>query len=913
MTTGKHLVGLLLLSTALSFPVLAYAQDEAAPMPDADAGDTLPPEEEFDDVDISVPGGDTIIVTGRVNRDPTRNSSQVISVLSAEQIERTGDGDIAGALSRVTGLSVVGSGRVFVRGLGDRYSLALLNGLPLPSPEPLSRVVPLDIFPTNVIASSLVQKTYSPNFPGEFGGGVINLTTRAVPDESFVSISGSISGDTETTFENGYDYYGSGSDWTGFDGGARTLQPLLRNYLETSIDTGLSIGALPQSRIEEIAYSLAPRNFTTLQIFNKLRPNFSGGITLGTAFDINNDERLGLVFTGNLSNGYRNRTIVRQAAGSNETTYSRDGVDRRTDNNILANALFSAGLETGDHVIRWTNLFIRDTVKQSQLGAYTIADVDPAEFLEQNTAWYERQLMNTQLVGEFEFGAIDVDLRGGFARTERKAPYNLTYTYAKTNDAATYGNVYRIDLTGSGQQALQRTGLVSSFSELSEELWFGGIDVSYELLDTLSTTVGYAYTDTDRYSTRRAFQPRLSVDLNFLGLGQPLDPAITPALQQILAAAGTRSPIQLLNAAVFNTFNVNLQEFGATTPAFGAELTIHAGYAQLQWQPLANLTVQGGVRYEDAEQSSTPIGAASNPALGRTLANDYFLPGGTITWEPVPDLQLRVSASQTIARPQFRELVAQIYFDPETNRGYEGNPALTDSELLNLEARAEYYLGRQSRVSIAGFYKKIDNPIEAFLNGTGNISYANAPSAELYGGEIDAQYTVDLIGLGDAFASKQILLVGNYTYTQSSVSAGDELIAIFDGSNIVPNFTARQIFDDGSPLVGQSDHLVNVQVGFEDTEQLQQLTILGSYASTRTVFRSQGGLPDVIERPGFNLDVVARQGFTVKGVEFEVKLEGRNLLGTRHQEFQINSAGLRIDSNTYDVGQSFSAGLSLKF
>src|SRR5690606_4346469 len=132
--------------------------------------------------EISIPGGD-IVVTGRRFRDVTRSSTQVVSVLSSEQIARTGEGDIAGALGRVTGLSVQSGGLVYVRGLGDRYSLALLNGLPLPSPQPLSRVVPLDIFPTDVVASSLVQKTYSANFPGEFGGGVINLTTSAIPDE----------------------------------------------------------------------------------------------------------------------------------------------------------------------------------------------------------------------------------------------------------------------------------------------------------------------------------------------------------------------------------------------------------------------------------------------------------------------------------------------------------------------------------------------------------------------------------------------------------------------------------------------------------------------------------------------------------------------------------------------------------
>lgn len=180
MKTGKQLAGLLLLTTALTLPAAADAQGVArdpdtgagarpAAVPsnanEAPLGDNAKTQPE-----ISVPGGNAIIVTGRRQRDPVRNSTQVINVLSTEEIARTGEGDIAGALGRVTGLAVFGDGLVYVRGLGDRYSLALLNGLPLPSPEPLSRVVPLDIFPTNVIASSLVQKTYSPNFPGEFGG-----------------------------------------------------------------------------------------------------------------------------------------------------------------------------------------------------------------------------------------------------------------------------------------------------------------------------------------------------------------------------------------------------------------------------------------------------------------------------------------------------------------------------------------------------------------------------------------------------------------------------------------------------------------------------------------------------------------------------------------------------------------------
>src|SRR3546814_2383168 len=114
---------------------------------------------------------------------------------------------------------------------------------------------------------------------------------------------------------------------------------------------------------------------------------------------------------------------------------------------------------------------------------------------------------------------------------------------------------------------------------------------------------------------------------------------------------------------------------------------------------------------------------------------DYFLPSGTVTWEATDNLQLRVSASKTIARPQFRELVEQLYFDPESNRSFRGNPFLVDSRLTNLEARGEYYLGGSDRLTLAGFYKKIDNPIDAFLTSSGRgrllTSLATTPPATL--------------------------------------------------------------------------------------------------------------------------------------------------------------------------------------
>ncbi|MGI8931612.1 MAG: TonB-dependent receptor plug domain-containing protein, partial [Sphingomicrobium sp.] len=233
-------------SPAPAPPVSVAVEEEAATQADPAApGD--PAAATQAQPEVSVPGGDDVIVVRGRRRNVQRSSTQVVNVLSSEAIAKTGEGDIAGALQRVTGLSVVGNGFVYVRGLGDRYSLALLNGSPLPSPEPLKRVVPLDLFPTNVVASSLVQKSYSVNFPGEFGGGVINLTTKAVPEKPFLTFGGSVGYDSEVTGKLGYVYYGSADDWTGFDSGFRDVPPALQAYFKG--DRRLSSGLVDDQAI----------------------------------------------------------------------------------------------------------------------------------------------------------------------------------------------------------------------------------------------------------------------------------------------------------------------------------------------------------------------------------------------------------------------------------------------------------------------------------------------------------------------------------------------------------------------------------------------------------------------------------------------------------------------------------------
>lgn len=893
MITPSWLTRSLLITTALVAPGIAHAQDADTVTPAqpaeevvAQSADPAPEPEQPERgaaPDVSLPG--QIIVTGRRVSNVARTADQVVSVLSTEDIARTGEGDIAGALGRVTGLSVVGSGFVYVRGLGDRYSLALLNGLPLPSPEPLRRVVPLDLFPTNVVASSLVQKSYSANFPGEFGGGVINLTTIAVPEESFLSVGAGISADSETTGKLGYTYYGSDSDWTGFNRGARNVPAEVKAYF----DSGLRIGDAAVDAAA-ITGALVRPNLAVIQKNDNIPANFSGSVTGGTAFDAG-DARVGVVATLSYSNEWDTRDTIQQSALTADLTVL-DGDYRsvNTDNRITLNGLLGLGVEFGEHKIRWSNLFIHDTLKQTRLAGGR--DVDSGfDRLIQDTAWFERQLFDSQIVAELRFGELGVDLRGGYANSQREAPFETNFNYVRTNNQNDpYGNVY-LNLLNNGQNGAASV----AFSDLNEDLWYGGADASYLLTPRLTLTVGGAYTDTHRESSRREFLIVAPGDMpTYIGLWRP-DLLVRPFTVE--------------------NFDISVIESTQATPAFAADLEIKAGYAKAVWEPLDTVSLDIGVRYEDATQSVSPLqlfadGITSNAAT--SLSNDYWLPAATVTWEVAPDWQVRLNASKTIARPQFRELIFQLYFDPESNRSYRGNPNLIDSELKNAEVRIEHYPGRDERISLAGFYKDIKNPIETFVTFGDNGSrggFANAPKARLYGAELELQKYFDLSESGGMFASRRLVAIANYTYTKSELKIGaGDLVSVYPSE---PR-PASIYFQDGAPLTGQSDHIANLQFGLEDTDRLSQQTILIGYASKRVVGRGDGNLPDVIEKPGITLDFVARQGIKLFGIETEWKFEARNLLNEKHEEYQ-QAGENRINVNTYDIGRKFSLSASAKF
>lgn len=892
MSKPLSLARLLLITSALSAPAaMAQTTPDTAPTSGVSSAS-----EEADaqtgNVDVSIPGSD-IIVTGRRTSNISQAAPQVVNVLSAADIKRTGEGDIAGSLQRVTGLSVVSGGYVYVRGLGDRYSLALLNGSPLPSPEPLKRVVPLDIFPTSVIASTLVQKSYSANFPGEFGGGVINLTTKAIPAESYLELGLGVSANTETSGQLGYTHYGSKSDWTGFDDGTRDVPSLLQN----AIGSGVPFSNIPRADQRAIAMQFQNANTSVVQRTNSLPFNFSASLNGGTAFDVGSDARLGIIATASYSNKWRTRDTLQQASLDVAQGAGKNYQQISTENQVTVNGLLGVGVEWGEQKLRWTNVYIRDTLKRSALAlGQNDGLIQGGDYLTQQTAWYERQLIDTQMVGEFKLGDISLDVRGGYANSQREAPYEREFVYVRSNrDLATdpVGDRFINALNR------QRGDASVTFSDLNEDLWSAGWDLSYKFSPDLTATIGYAFSDTKRTSSR--------YELHFDAINLPI-------------GAQQMRPDYLLSDAAIQLYDIGLLEFSGNYPVYDAALRTHAGYAQVKAEIVPGITVDAGVRFEKGRQSVTGVDVYSTGVTEfNQIRKDYWLPAATITVEAAQGLQFRLSGSKTIGRPQFRELIAQPFLDPESNRFYRGNPFLQDSELWNGDIRAEWYMGREERLTASAFYKKIKNPVETFttISDTYSVttSFANAPEAQLYGLEFEAQkyLPLDRWSSSPFLQSRRIVLIGNYTYTQSElkVSEGDTTIPYSYTTGPLP--AASDYFLDGAPLTGQSDHLVNFQVGLEDTDKLSQQTLLITYASPRVTSRGPNLQPDIKEKPGFTLDFVARQAVLLPGgINSEFKFEARNITGRKFQEFQ-EGGGNKVFYNRYKIGTTIAASLTVAF
>ena len=868
----------------------------------------------------------TIVVRGAYIPDEKRETSEISSLVDAADFQVQGDSDAAAALRRVTGLSLSRGKFIFVRGLNERYSSATLNGSPLPSPEPLRRVAPLDLFPTSILESVLVQKTYSPEFSAEFGGGLVEMRTKSVPDQGFLDISGSFSVDSETSLRNGLLYDGGDTDWLGFDDGIRNTPDILG-----SIFTSARVESLPTDQLTLAGQQMEDAELWVVQE-GEIAPNFGLAVSGGQRFDFSRDVSVGLIGSVSYDNSWdtkrgvnRNlQALVRDASGSGAvigdsgTTVDleiEDDFEREsTENEIRLTGLASIGIDLfEDHEIVFTGLLTRFTTKEARtlIGLSQVDFADGNDVRVDKLEWFERQLASGQVRGEHyltglgtiweDLDDLKIDWRASYSEAFRDAPYERQVVYEDTTGVTgDFDGVFRID-------SARRNS--TEFSKIEDDAQDIGVDVELPLTlswipgEEVELSAGWAYYESNRDTIAKIFR----FDGSIL-------PQVADSRVDIIYGDGNVGPGLL-----------QLREVGGSEfpEAFTGHLELDAYYFKADVQLTNFLRLSGGVRYEDSLQTSDTFNLTlpDNGFLEAGISSQYGLPAFTATWNFTDNMQLRGGFSQTITRPQFRELAFVQFVNSETDESFIGNPFLTNSEVKNYDARWEYYFARDEFITIGAFFKEIDKPIEevSFLFGDANInSFINAPSAELYGAEfefekiIPVQEWIDL----DWLATKDIVVRANYAYTNSEVSADGEVIRTRSpaGSPVANPTAAQNFIIDGRRLQGQSDHIANLQIGFDDNEVNSQFRILLNYASERIrkAENRTANIPAVMEEIPLTVDLTYSRDFDVYGGLYEFSVKAQNIFAEPYEAYQEGTSQ-KVLVDAYDQGTTISIGLKRSF
>lgn len=771
--------------------------------------------------------------------DERRESTAVADVLGAEQMSRAGDSSAASALRRVTGLTLVGGRFIFVRGLGERYSQTLLNGAMLPSPEPERRVIPLDLFPAMVLDSVVIQKTFSPDMPAEFGGGVVRLRTRTFPIEPVfkVAVSGAFRGGV--TGQTGSSVQEHGLDAFGVGAGPRSLPELIET--ETA-DRPMVLGD-----------RFTPDGFTAedLQGFGRalpgrwspedavIRPDVGVQMAVGGGKRFNDDQAIGALAAFAWSNEWDYNEFNQQyfRAGTDETGLRpTNNFDfRETTNRTFVSGLFTLGGELAKgQEITSTTVVLRNTDANAQLyGGYYEEDDNLIRV--QQMQWIERQLLSQQFQGDHDFGngerPVHAHWRYVFSRATRIEPDRRRVRYDYSDRDEMYFLSQRGDSNGR------------FFSDLVDDAHDAALDLTIPVKiakdrDMKIKFGGMAFIKNREVDTRR---------FTFLNRG------IGPDLL-------TGSPEEIFSAENINPDGFQLTEVTQATDNYTGEQQIGAGYLMFEVPIMPWLDAMAGARVEHSNQvvSTFKLFDPADVPIVADLKTTDVLPAATLNFKPLDNVGIRLGYGRTVSRPEFRELSPAYFSGVVGDRPQFGNPDLRRATIENIDLRVEWFPDRGDVVSASGFYKQFANPIEqvVIIGADEALTPQNARAARNYGVELEVWKNLGFLGE----KARDVYVAANATFIFSRIDLGDN--------------TGVQT-NNVRPLQGQSPWVINAQIGYDNPELGINAAILYNATGPRIDEVGSFGIPDSYVLPFHQLDVVV-------GVDlprgFNLGLRGQNLL-----------------------------------
>ncbi|MGD8305343.1 MAG: TonB-dependent receptor [Ignavibacteria bacterium] len=825
-----------------------------------------------------------------------QKSITVSDAIGSDLISRSGSDDVGDALKKVVGTSVVDGKYVYVRGLGDRYSNTQLNGAELPSSDPNRKSFQMDLIPTNLLDNIVTIKTFTPDRPGNFSGGIVDIGTKSFPDKFTFKLSGSSSYNTQSTGNSNFlTYPGSGSDWFGTDDGMRSIPDVFTN-------PDLVIPTEPEARFDdEKAATLndISTSFNPFMANTKSAPPINSSLSLSVGDQISLGDVSSFGYLGSLTykrsfDFYENGRVERYTLSDINSDLLNPQLildDSKGTSEAVLGGLFTAAFNINpEHQIGGNVFYSRSGISKSRFmeGQWPQEIGFGPEYRNIVLEWMERDILSYQVRGDHQLSGFlnsKVDWSVSFANTTQSEPDRRLTTYITTNTSQ--GPSYTIN--GSNFDNPSRY-----FRDLEDNTNTYNLNLSIPFTQWSGFNgkikIGGMYQTLDRKFEERIFTYSTKDDI-FNNVDGKIDQHFQNENNGIVDTTqlGDRTRYFFGNTIYDRSFPKN---------NYTGDQTIYAGYGMIDLPIFQNLRFIGGLRYETTDMSVL----SKDPTIeeGKIVEKD-ILPSVTLIYNLTENMNLRFAGTQTLARPTFREIAPYSTKQFVNDEELVGNANLKRTLIENYDLRWEWFLRPGEIIAVSGFYKKLKNPIERAFSSISSasnkiVTYTNVEEARILGAEFE--FRTGLSYIADFLSNFSVGF--NLSLVNSTIdiprSELNERLAIDSSSS-----TERQ-------LQGQSPYTINVDLTYNNDNWG---TVAGLYFNTfgeRLSTVSANLTPDVFEQPANILNFTLSQ----KVIEsFYFNLGVKNILNAEIKEV-YRFKGKDYIYQSYTMGRKISVGITYK-
>jgi outer membrane receptor protein involved in Fe transport len=808
--------------------------------------------------------GETVKVEAEMNRESEgarllqrKDSAAARDLMSRDEISKSGGGSTSSVARRIVGSTVIGGRFLFIRGLGHRYGNTLFDGARVPSPEPELRTVPLDIFPSGALSAINIQKTFTPDVPGDFVGGSTQLESREVPDELVVELSADLAANTATTGRN-YVTNGAfpGPDGIAFGNLPRALPgPIPRDRpVERTLQNEDFQRVYTDEQIEDFGESMYTD--TRVRSADRAPPNYGLGATVGWGKDLGHQgSRFGILAAATYKNAHQSdRAQLRMyGLGSSvegepedlATTTTWDGI-RSTHSVAWSTVGLVKGRITKNHRLSLLGFYSRDADDETRSLQGSVSSTGLAVPVSSSRLRYVmRSVLLTRLGGEHVFPKakdLKIDWFGSYAQARRDDPAIREMFFV--DSSANPGALVSSPTNGSGRQ---------TFLDLLDHTESGAANLTIPFkqwmqLDSKVKIGAWVEGKQRDFGVRRFIFSSVS--------GRQIPPGTGNIINDGNIGGGSPQDSDLYF----------LQELTTPQDSYRADQEIYATYAMLELPFVRWFRIAGGARFEAsriAVQAYDPFAATAlgmqEPLPGAGLDDNDVLPALSLIFSPTSKMNVRFSGTRTLARPEFRELAPFQFTDFAGGFTVLGNTALTTTKIWNADVRWEWFPSSSEVVAASVFYKDFDDPIERVGVSSGSTPFAswrNAEKAYNVGVELEARKSLEFIGR----SLKNFSAGANFAYIYSRVRLAPPCVEPGDDTDVCTFADELDISTSRSrPLQGQSPFVVNVYLDYDNEKSGTTGRLLYNGFGRRIDSVMSRGIPDIYEEAQHQFDFVFEQ------------------------------------------------------